>query len=545
VTAALTDTAAEGSNSFTRNLLDGASDPDDGETATLAVTGVTYSVNDGTASATAPAGVSLSGHTLTVNPANPAFDYLAVGQSATIKIGYDVTDVHGAKVHQTETVTITGTNDAPSIVGETNPPTHGVMVVNPLSPNVEDPGQNTNTIGLVTEDFNSKAAGEASNNGTGTGNFSSSVLGATFTASGHAGIVLGSSSVTAAPFMGPLPGSADTTKYLSIGAGATETITFDSAKNAFGLYWGSVDDYNTIKFYNGTTLVASYTGADISPLLATGNQGSFAANGYVDFVGLPFFTKVVLGSTSNAFEIDNISAGVVPTSHAKLVGTVSGTMSVHDPDIGDTLTGLVTQKASVLYNNSSDLPSGVSVGDLIKATNITFDSVQSDGGTDILHWSFDPHGANLDFLHAGDVLKLTFTAQVSDSHGSSGSQQLVVTLVGTDNETNVSSFKFVDGTSGNDTFNNVGGGTTVYGNGGNDNFVFKPGSGSATIADFDPATDTITFASSMFNHNPANVLAATNDDHHGNTVITVNATDTITLQHVVKAQLSAADFHFV
>ena len=59
------------------------------------------------------------------------------------------------------------------------------------------------------------------------------------------------------------------------------------------------------------------------------------------------------------------------------------------------------------------------------------------------------------------------------------------------------------------------------------------------------ASDTITFASSMFNHNPANVLAATHDDGHGNTVITVNATDTITLQHVVKAQLSASDFHFV
>ena len=34
------------------------------------------------------------------------------------------------------------------------------------------------------------------------------------------------------------------------------------------------------------------------------------------------------------------------------------------------------------------------------------------------------------------------------------------------------------------------------------------------------------------------------DDGHGNTVITLNATDTITLQHVLKAQLSASDFHF-
>ncbi|MFX6933842.1 hypothetical protein ABTH55_18685, partial [Acinetobacter baumannii] len=91
------------------------------------------------------------------------------------------------------------------------------------------------------------------------------------------------------------------------------TITFASAKNAFGLYWGSVDPYNSIKFYDAQGhVVASYTGSDIAPLLASGNQGSFAANGYVEFAGLPFFTKVVLGSSSNAFEVDNISAGVVP-----------------------------------------------------------------------------------------------------------------------------------------------------------------------------------------------------------------------------------------
>ena len=75
--------------------------------------------------------------------------------------------------------------------------------------------------------------------------------------------------------------------------------------------------------------------------------------------------------------------------------------------------------------------------------------------------------------------------------------------------------------------------------------MFKPGSGSATIADFDPANDIITFASSMFNHNPANVTSAAHDDGHGNTVISLNATDTITLQHVQASHLTASDFHFV
>ena len=101
---------------------------------------------------------------------------------------------------------------------------------------------------------------------------------------------------------------------MSIGGNGTETITFASAKNAFGLYWGSLDSYNTITFYDGATLVASYTGADISPLFPNGNQGSFVSNGYVEFSGLHSFNKVVLGSTSNAFEIDNISAGTIPSA---------------------------------------------------------------------------------------------------------------------------------------------------------------------------------------------------------------------------------------
>jgi len=220
-------------------------------------------------------------------------------------------------------------------------------------------------------------------------------------------------------------------------------------------------------------------------------------------------------------------------------------MSVHDVDIGDTLTGVVSQNATFLFNGSSTLPNGVSLTDTLKAGNVTFDSVQSDGGTDTLHWSYDPHGANFDFLHAGDVLKLTYTAQVSDGHGNNGSQQIVVTLVGTDNGTNVSAMQFVDGTTGNDTFNNVGSGATLSGNGGHDNFVFKPGSGGATIADFQPGDDIITFASSMFNHNPADVLAAAHDDGHGNTIISLGGPDTITLQHVQTAHLSASDFHFV
>src|SRR6185369_14192595 len=114
VAAPLTTSAAEGAAAYTQNLLAGASDPDDGETATLAVASVTYSVDGGPASGTAPAGVSVSGNTVSIDPSNAAFNHLAVGQSSSIVVSYNVKDAQGATVAQTETITITGTNDAPT-----------------------------------------------------------------------------------------------------------------------------------------------------------------------------------------------------------------------------------------------------------------------------------------------------------------------------------------------------------------------------------------------------------------------------------------------
>jgi VCBS repeat-containing protein len=79
------------------------------------VTDVSYTVDGGSPSTSPPAGVSRSGSTLNVDPANAAFNALAAGESTIIVVSYKVTDVHGATVNQTETITVTGTNDNPDI----------------------------------------------------------------------------------------------------------------------------------------------------------------------------------------------------------------------------------------------------------------------------------------------------------------------------------------------------------------------------------------------------------------------------------------------
>jgi len=174
----------------------------------------------------------------------------------------------------------------------------------------------------------------------------------------------------------------------------------------------------------------------------------------VEFSGLHYFNKVVLGSTSNAFEIDNISAGTIPSA---ALPPITGTLSVHDADIGDTLTAFVTGNATIEYNGS--LPGGIDMAALLAAGNVTFDSTLSNGGTAVLQWTYHPINANLDFLHAGDVLKIKFVAEVSDGHGNTGSQPLTVTIIGADSA-NASTISAAGPVIGTDAFS-----VTELGNG--------------------------------------------------------------------------------
>jgi VCBS repeat-containing protein len=250
--------------------------------------------------------------------ADQAFSFLAPGGTLILDYLAEVNDGHGGVATQPIVVTLTE-------------PLLGTAVLMA--------GVNTNSLGLPTETFANLSPGSISNNGAGSGNFYSVALDAMFSGTGNAGIVNGSSGVSAAPFIGPLPGQADTGNYLSVGAGGSETIAFTQEKDAFGLYWGSVDPYNTLAFYNGSVLVASYTGSDILPLLSDGSSNSFQGNGYVEFAHLPQFTEVVFGSGSNAFEVTNISSGNVELPVTEIASGASLVVTSSDTTTGITFEG--------------------------------------------------------------------------------------------------------------------------------------------------------------------------------------------------------------
>jgi hypothetical protein len=118
---------------------------------------------------------------------------------------------------------------------------------------------------------------------------------------------------------GVQPDGQDTTTYLSTGStgavpGASITLTLPGPEKYFGLLWGSIDAYNTLSFYDGATLVGSFTGADI----LAGANGDQGVNGtlYVNFAanGGTSFDRVVATSSQYAFEFDNVAfnASAVP-----------------------------------------------------------------------------------------------------------------------------------------------------------------------------------------------------------------------------------------
>ena len=157
--------------------------------------------------------------------------------------------------------------------------------------------------------------------GTGGGTSPTTSIVVNFTTSAQA--VTGASVLYAAPWISGSNGAgfgngpgADTTTYITSGSnastpGAQVEIVFPRSELFFGLLWGSVDAYNTLSFYDGSTLLFSLTGSDVTPS-PNGDQG---VNGtlYVNIDGNgQAFNRVVATATEYAFEFDNLAFNATP-----------------------------------------------------------------------------------------------------------------------------------------------------------------------------------------------------------------------------------------
>jgi serralysin len=278
------------------------------------------------------------------------------------------------------------------------------------------------------------------------------------------------------------------------------------------LIWNTDSNGNFISSANATsTSVESYETSFHQDLNGDG------------IIGVPVSTTAViesLGSTSlteiaNSFYLDSNSSGTGPAL------TYGGTVIVASNMASWTAIG-AEQTASgyeVAWKNAGGylIWNTDSNGNFISSANATSTSVES------YETSFhqDLNGDGVIGVPGVQGTAVAATAPPSNPQPSTGQEQISGTTI--------------TATAPNQT---------LTGTGSNDNFVFAVAPGHATITNFQPVNDVIQIDHSAFANVQA-LLSASQDDGHGNVVITADANDTITLQHVTLAQLLAhqGDFH--
>lgn len=132
-------------------------------------------------------------------------------------------------------------------------------------------------------------------------------------------------------------GVADASRYVTVpksddpDSSGSVMVTGLPDSNYFGIWWGSMDTYNTFTFYYNGAFVQSFTGTDVAVgNIANGNQVAPSTNHYVNFLGLNTFNSFQMSSTQFAFEADNIAIGYNP----KLVPEAGSTLLLLSFGIG-------------------------------------------------------------------------------------------------------------------------------------------------------------------------------------------------------------------
>jgi VCBS repeat-containing protein len=581
VNAALTAAANEGAAGFTRNLLFGAADADNGETATLSVTGVTYSVDGGAASSIAPAGFSLSGKTLSVDPSNAAFAHLAPNQHTTVVVSYKVKDVNGAAVPQTETVTINGVNNAPVI-------THASLTIS-----------QGHTVAVTTADINfvdpdspivAYTVSNLSHGHFETGLGNAADVTTTFTSAdvvaGLVSFVDDGSSGTPAFSLTPNDGITD-------GATVDGTVTFSAADYTMASTEGVIINVTpggaTSGFVfpgagNVTTpgipedriaigydVGRSHVVLDNAPLLGVHQMAPLGSETHISgdttFVsttlnagnGVTLVQTLALGSDANFFTttIDITNNGPADISNLRFLRNFDPDQDVQKYNDYKTFNDVV-QNPSGAETFAIVSATGVESGTKVAMVGLGAEwraSVYGFTNTDPYATSafdvpLDPNGAKADLS-----LSLTSSLGTLTAHGGHAEVTYITT-----NNVATSGSNALYGTDSADTINGLGGDDFLIGLGGADTFVFNAasgGSGHDTIADFTPGQDQISLDYHAFDAAGPNDFSnwlrthATDINNNHDVLIDLNVdglhpgVDTILLKNVASASLHAGDFHTV
>lgn len=131
-------------------------------------------------------------------------------------------------------------------------------------------------------------------------------------------------------------GGSNNTNYMAVGqesGGSSYSLTFGGAQSYFGFYWLAMDAANQVQFYNGSTLVASFSSSDISAILSSAYLGNpnTSTDPAEKFAFIGFLSdNTATNFTSVAFNSLNPGTGFETDSHTILAG--SGVIASATPE---------------------------------------------------------------------------------------------------------------------------------------------------------------------------------------------------------------------
>ncbi|MYM64759.1 VCBS domain-containing protein, partial [Pseudomaricurvus sp. HS19] len=339
------------------------------------------------------------------NPADGAFDQLAVGQKAVLNIPVTVTDEHQAAATQTLTITVTGTNDVPVVNAIAAQSAHEDAAA--ISGQVT--GSDVDAGDTLTYSIASQVDGLTLNTD---GSWSFDPSHATYQS-----LPDGQQQVINVDVTGTDQQGASSVQTLTItvtGTNDVPTVTTaltDQATDqgsafSFGVPAGTfadIDSGDTLTLttsnlpawlsFDATT--GTFTGTPANSDVGTTQITVTATDSHGATVTSTF--DLVVNNINDAPVLDPISQVTTVEDGAQIIGQITST----DIDVGDTAT----------YSTTATVPGF---------------TLNADGS-----YTFDPSNAAYQSLAEGDPKTLTIAITVTDAAGATDTQNLVIQLTGT------------------------------------------------------------------------------------------------------------------
>ena len=391
---------------------------------------LSYSLNEPVAGLTLDADGSYS-----FDAGNVAYQHLAIGATATVVANYTVTDDHGATSTSALTITLTGSNDVPLAVVDTNSATEDTVVTGSVATNdsdvddgavlsyaLNDPvdGLTLNTDGSYSFDAGNAAYQHLAEGATAT-------VVANYTVTDQHGA--GSTSTLTIT----LTGTNDVPVAVVDTGSATEdtVITGSVATNDSDVDDGAVLSYTLNEPVNGLTLNANGTysfdsGNASYQHLAQGATATVVANyTATDQHGASSTSALTIALTgtndaptiTSAAEVGAVVEDAPDTPSPSDALAASGTVSFSDADLIDGHTAAFAAAPS----NTTALG--------VFALAAVSEAANAANGT--VGWSYVLNNAAAQSLAAGEVVVEEYDVTVSDSHGGQATQTVTITIAGT------------------------------------------------------------------------------------------------------------------